>query len=58
VTKLAIECGHNTVNKIKTMFEDIVKSEEMLKEFKHKNGNTIQNIELTVEILTSGHWPY
>ena len=24
---LQVECGHNTVNKIKTMFEDVVKSQ-------------------------------
>lgn len=27
VQKLQVECGHNTVNKIKTMFEDIIKSQ-------------------------------
>jgi len=27
INKLQVECGHNTVNKIKTMFEDMLKSE-------------------------------
>ena len=26
IKKLQVECGHNTVNKIKTMFEDMIKS--------------------------------
>ena len=27
IKKLQVECGHNTVNKIKTMFEDMIKSQ-------------------------------
>lgn len=27
IKKLQVECGHNTVNKIKTMFEDMIKGQ-------------------------------
>jgi len=30
IQKLQIECGHNTVNKIKTMFQDMIKSQQVM----------------------------
>ena len=36
INKLQVECGHNTVNKIKTMFEDMLKSEQVMKDYKEK----------------------
>ena len=38
VQKLQIECGHNTVNKIKTMISDMAKSGEIGNEFSEANG--------------------
>ena len=60
IKKLQVECGHNTVNKIKTMFEDGIKSEQVQKDYKASNGGSIivKGIEFSAEILTSGHWPY
>jgi len=34
IKKLQVECGHNIVSKIKTMFLDIVKSNQMMTDFK------------------------
>jgi len=59
VNKLTIECGNNTVNKIKTMFEDMIKSKNLNNDFKTSRGNSIvDGVEFSVEVLTSGHWPY
>lgn len=52
INKLQVECGHNTVNKIKTMFEDMLKSEQVMKDYKEKLaarpggfGTLVENIE-------------
>ena len=60
INKLQVQCGHNTVNKIKTMFQDMIKSKNVMEEFIQKQGGNknIGGIEFNVEILTSGHWPY
>lgn len=60
INKLQVQCGHNTVSKIKTMFEDMIKSRNVMAEFKqNQNGSlVISGIEFQNEILTSGHWPY
>ena len=59
IKKLQVECGHNTVNKIKTMFEDMIKSQQVIKNFREKRqGNFVEGIEFNTEILTSGHWPF
>lgn len=65
INKLQVECGHNTVNKIKTMFEDMIKSEQVMTDFKGQmgersggSGNQIDGVEFNAEILTSGHWPF
>lgn len=58
IQKLQIECGHNTVNKIKTMLQDMVASKDFMSDFKSKNkGATLSDVEFSVEILTSSHWP-
>ena len=62
INKLQVECGHNTVNKIKTMFEDMIKSEQVMTDFKGqmggRSGSQIDGVEFNAEILTSGHWPF
>ena len=36
INKLQVEQGHNTVNKIKTMFEDMLKSQNVMREYKEE----------------------
>ena len=58
---LQVECGHNTVSKMKTMFADIVKSQSTIKDFRDQKlnqTNLVNDIEFNAEILTSGHWPF
>ena len=38
IVLLQVECGNNTVSKIKTMFEDMNKSNQMMSEYK-SSGN-------------------
>jgi len=58
IKKLQVECGHNAVNGMKTMYEDIQKSKQVITEYKQTQLNTTQDFEFSAEILTSGHWPY
>ena len=58
--KLRVECGHNTVNKLASMFNDMNLSKTIMKDFKdHQIYKQIQNqgIDFSIEILTNGHWP-
>jgi hypothetical protein len=47
------------------MFEDMLKSEQVMKDFREKlaarpgnKGILVENMEFQAEILTSGHWPF
>ena len=58
--KLKIECGHNTVNKLSSMLNDINISKDLNEEFKKTMmAKQIEEsgIIFNAEILTSGHWP-
>jgi hypothetical protein len=46
ITLLQVECGNNTVSKIKTMFEDMNKSNQMMSEYKAAASKS--SIELSV----------
>jgi Cullin family len=52
--KMKVECGHNTVNKMASMFADIKISKEIMILFQQM---ALEGVEFTTEILTSGHWP-
>jgi len=47
------------------MFEDMIKSEQVMTDFKEQlgkglgsSGSHIDGVEFNAEILTSGHWPF
>lgn len=55
-----MECGHNTVNKLASMFNDINISKELMNDFKGTQyAKTIAStgVEFSAEVLTNGHWP-
>ena len=52
---LEVECGHNSVNKLKTMIQDMQKSKNIIKDYQEVNRS---GIDFNVEVLTSGQWPY
>lgn len=59
--KLRVECGHNTVNKLGSMFKDIALSKDLMIEFKDtpfaREIRDEQKVEFVAEVLTNGHWP-
>lgn len=58
--KLKVECGHNTVNKLASMFNDINLSKEMMAEFKKSKASeaiAASGVDFSAEVLTNGHWP-
>lgn len=59
ISKLKIESGFNTVQKLSRMFTDMELSANTMEEFKRKNKNSavFQGVEINVDILTSGIWP-
>ncbi|XP_043818471.1 cullin-4B [Dromiciops gliroides] len=59
LSKLKHECGAVFTSKLEGMFKDIELSKDIMIQFKQyvQNQNFPVSIELTVNILTMGHWP-
>lgn len=59
--KLKQECGPNFTSKLEGMFKDIELSKEMMITFKQHLQSCSRisgNVELSVNVLTMGYWPY
>ena len=56
INMLAVQCGHNVVQKMKQMFEDIENSKKFMKEFKESSYGQNQ-VEFECQILQSASWP-
>eukprot|EP00361_Fabrea_salina_P007359 CAMPEP_0202440492 /NCGR_PEP_ID=MMETSP1345-20130828/36726_1 /ASSEMBLY_ACC=CAM_ASM_000843 /TAXON_ID=342563 /ORGANISM="Fabrea Fabrea salina" /LENGTH=737 /DNA_ID=CAMNT_0049055097 /DNA_START=1 /DNA_END=2214 /DNA_ORIENTATION=+ len=58
ISKLKVECGHNIVNKISSMYQDIALSSNLMEEFKGlSHRGSPGGINMTVQVLRSGCWP-
>ncbi|XP_048054213.1 cullin-4A [Megalobrama amblycephala] len=59
LSKLKHECGAAFTSKLEGMFKDMELSKDVMIQFKQymQNQTDPSNIELTVNILTMGHWP-
>jgi hypothetical protein len=58
ISKLKIESGFNTIQKLSRMFTDMELSKTTMNDFKKKNGGAeFKGVEINVDILTSGIWP-
>ncbi|XP_031623522.1 cullin-3 isoform X1 [Contarinia nasturtii] len=60
ISKLKTECGCQFTSKLEGMFKDMTLSNTVMEEFKnHVNSNNISlnGVDLTVRILTTGFWP-
>jgi hypothetical protein len=58
IAKLKVECGHNIVNKITNMFNDIALSKQLMEEFKgQQHAGAPGGISMDVSVLRSGCWP-
>ena len=55
IKKLQIECGNNIISKIKTMFTDVGKSRELVKDFEDSNKTTLKNyaMDVNIQVLTA-----
>ena len=61
IKQLQVECGHNIVSKMKTMFMDISKSKDLFEAFEQAQPtrtNSVQGVELHTQILTMSQWPF
>ena len=58
ISKLKIESGFNTIQKLSRMFTDMELSKSTMEDFRKKNkGAEFKGVEINVDILTSGIWP-
>ena len=57
ISKLKIEWGFNTIQKLTRMFTDMDLSKTAMVEFAKKKGAEIKGVEINVDVLTSGIWP-
>lgn len=58
IAKLKVECGHNIVNRIANMFQDIHISKTMMNEFEARpHQGSPDGISLVVQVLRNGCWP-
>ena len=58
IGKLKVECGHNIVNRISNMFQDIHISKTMMDEFRRGvDGGAPGGVALQVQVLRNGCWP-
>jgi cullin 3 len=58
ISKLKIESGFNTIQKLTRMFTDMDLSKSTMDDFRNKNkGTEFKGVDINVDILTSGIWP-
>ena len=57
VLKLKEECGCQFTQRLEVMFKDMKMSEELCNEFKASAASHVLEIDFSVKVLTSGHWP-
>lgn len=58
ISKLKIESGFNTIQKLSRMFTDMELSKTTMDDFRKKNkGSEFKGVDINVDILTSGIWP-
>lgn len=56
--KLKEECGFSFTQRLEVMYRDIKTSEELSKDFQETHiYKSIQPMEMSVKVLTTGHWP-
>ncbi|XP_065644122.1 cullin-3 isoform X2 [Hydra vulgaris] len=60
ISKLKAECGYQFTLKLEGMFKDMSLSNSINDDFKTHVDNSkidLQNVDLTVRVLTTGYWP-
>jgi len=57
ISKLKAECGSYFTKNPEKMFKDIELSKDLMQKYHHNKGGERANIELGVNVLTTGSWP-
>lgn len=57
IKKLKEECGFIFTQRLEVMFKDIKMSEQRMQDFKKSASCQMLSVDLTVKVLTTGHWP-
>ena len=60
LSKLKAECGAGFTSKLEGMFKDMTLSNSINEEFKGyllNTGKSLEGVDLTVRVLTTGCWP-
>ncbi|KAF9163323.1 Cullin-4B [Actinomortierella ambigua] len=58
LSKLKAECGAGFTSKLEGMFKDMDISKDIMNNFKtSKLYSRVQDVDLSVNVLTQGHWP-
>ena len=51
------ECGFQFTQRLEVMFKDMKMSDELATEFRGKPAYQSLSVDISVKVLTSGHWP-
>ena len=60
ISKLKSECGYQFTCKLEGMFKDIGLSKDFMEKYRKRSRSNLKlgkDIDLSVKILTTGHWP-
>lgn len=58
LVKLKEECGFHFTQRLEVMYKDVKMSDELTRDFQASpSARTLGGVELTLKVLTTGHWP-
>lgn len=57
VVKLKEECGFQFTQRLEVMYKDMKMSEDLSSEFLNQPSANALDLNFSVKVLTSGHWP-
>jgi len=57
IAKLKTEAGYQWTNKLEGMFKDVTISKELMDKFKRQHNARDTDIQLDVNVCTTGYWP-
>eukprot|EP00463_Aulacantha_scolymantha_P001097 TRINITY_DN1765_c0_g1_i1.p2 TRINITY_DN1765_c0_g1~~TRINITY_DN1765_c0_g1_i1.p2 ORF type:complete len:93 (+),score=28.82 TRINITY_DN1765_c0_g1_i1:564-842(+) len=57
IAKLKAQAGYQWTNKLEGMFKDVTMSKELMDKFKRNYKSQNDNIQLEVNVCTTGYWP-
>ena len=58
ISKLKHACGYEYTSKLQRMFQDMSVSRDLNAKYKEHLGTSPQEVEFSVQVLSSGSWPF